>query len=74
MRFSGSMHHSPLPLKDVEMYAKIISKCREGQRFIHTENGIKELPEDEYIKMLVDQWKGMDRDMVYTMMEHMTKK
>ncbi len=72
-RFSR-LHHSPLPLKDVEMYAKIVSKCRDGQRFMHTKDGLEELSEDEYTEMLVEHWKDMDRDMVYDMMDHMTKK
>lgn len=72
-RFSRR-HHSPLPLKDVEMYAKIVSKCRDGQRFIATKDGTKELTEDEFTEQLIEMWKDMDRDKVYDMMDHMTKK
>jgi len=72
--FTSPRHHSPLPLKDVEMYAKIVSKVKDGQRFIHTAEGVEEISEEEYTAMLIKQWTGMDRDMVYMEMEHMTKK
>ena len=56
------------------MYAKIVSKCKDGQRFIHTAEGVEEISEEEYTAMLIKQWTSMDRDMVYMEMEHLTKK
>lgn len=74
MKYFSSRYHKPLPLKDVELYAKIVSKCRDGRRFIHTADGMVELPEDEYTEMLIEEWKDMDACAVFDMMEHMTKK
>jgi hypothetical protein len=52
----------------------MVSKCREGQRFMHTKDGLKELTEEEFTEVLVDMWKDMDRDAVFDMIDHMTKK
>ena len=68
-----SRYTEPLPLRDVELYAKAISKAREGRRVIHTAEGMKELSEEEYTEFLIDDWKDSPRETVFNMIEHLTK-
>jgi len=68
-----SRYTEPLPIGDVELYAKLISKCRDGQRFIHTAEGLKELSEEEFAKALIDEWKDSPRETVFNMIDHMLK-
>jgi len=66
-----SRHFEPLPLEDVKMYARLITKAREGCRLIHTPTGTKELSEEDYEAMLVEQWKDMGRETVHKMFDAM---
>ncbi len=63
--------HEPLPLEDVQMYAKLITKARKNCRFVHTPTGIEELSEEDYEVMLVEQWKDMGREAVHKMFDAM---
>lgn len=64
----------PFPEKDVEYYAKIVSRVREGKRFMHTAEGLKELTEEEYTKFLIEDWTGSSREYVWNMIDALTKK
>jgi hypothetical protein len=66
-----SHHLKPLPLKDVQMYAKLITRARDGCRFVATPTGMEELSEEDYEAMLVETWKDMGRESVHTMFDAM---
>lgn len=69
-----SRYTEPLPLCDVELYAKIVSKCSDGKRFVHTADGMKELTEEEYTEFLIDEWKDTPRETVQNMIDHMLRR
>lgn len=69
-----SRHLEPFPEKDVEYYAKIVSKIREGRRTVFTAEGTEELTEEEYTKYLIKDWTGSSREYVWNMIDALTKK
>lgn len=66
-----SRGNKPLPLKDVQMYAALITRARDGCRFVATPTGMEELSEEDYEAMLVETWKDMGRESVHTMFDAM---